>query len=80
MYGKELLCFQHLSESRFFLEALHRRSEFANFCHDFNAKPIVVIFYPKKFYSSDSFLKEQIFSHFSHSKNECKLCRNLQGR
>ena len=29
-----LLCFRHLSESRFLLGALHRRSKFANFCHD----------------------------------------------
>ena len=28
------LCFRHLSESRFLLDALHRRSKFANFCHD----------------------------------------------
>ena len=28
-----LLCFRHLSESRFLLDVLHR-SEFANFCHD----------------------------------------------
>ena len=30
----KLLCFQHLSESRFLLDALHRRNKFANFCHD----------------------------------------------
>ena len=30
----QLLCFRHLSESRFLLDALHRRSKFANFCHD----------------------------------------------
>ena len=29
-----LLCFRHFSESRFLLDALHRRSKFANFCHD----------------------------------------------
>ena len=29
-----LLCFRHLSESRFLLDALHRRSKLANFCHD----------------------------------------------
>ena len=29
-----LLCFRHLSESRFLLGALNRRSNFANFCHD----------------------------------------------
>ena len=30
----QLLCFQHLSESHFLLGALHRRSKFANFCHN----------------------------------------------
>ena len=30
----DLLCFRHLSESRFLLNALHRRSKFSNFCHD----------------------------------------------
>ena len=29
-----LLCFRHLSESCFLLGALHKRSKFANFCHD----------------------------------------------
>ena len=29
-----ILCFQHLSESRFLLHDLHRRSTFANFCYD----------------------------------------------
>ena len=29
-----LLCFRHLSESRFLLDAFNRRSKFANFCHD----------------------------------------------
>ena len=29
-----LLCFRHLSESRFLLGALNRSSKFANFCHD----------------------------------------------
>ena len=29
-----LLCFRHLSESLFLLDALQRRSKFANFCHD----------------------------------------------
>ena len=29
-----LLCFRHLSESRFLHGALNRRSKFANFCHD----------------------------------------------
>ena len=28
------LCFQHLSESRFLLGALHRNCKFAKFCHD----------------------------------------------
>ena len=32
--NQHLLCFRHLSESRFLLDALHRRSKFANFCHD----------------------------------------------
>ena len=31
---KILLCFRHLSESRFLLDALHRRSKFANICYD----------------------------------------------
>ena len=31
---KYLLCFRHLSKSRFLLGALIRRSKFANFCHD----------------------------------------------
>ena len=30
----KLLCFRHISESRFLLDALHRRSKFANFCLD----------------------------------------------
>ena len=30
----DLLCFRHLSESRFLLDALHRRSKFENFCQD----------------------------------------------
>ena len=30
----KLLCFRHLSESRFLLGALHRRNKFANICHD----------------------------------------------
>ena len=30
----KLLCFRHLSESRFLLGALNRRNKFANFCHD----------------------------------------------
>ena len=30
----QLLCFRHLSESRFLLGALNRRSKFANICHD----------------------------------------------
>ena len=29
----KLLCFRHISESRFWLGALHR-SKFSNFCHD----------------------------------------------
>ena len=29
-----LLSFRHLSESCFVLGALHKRSKFANFCHD----------------------------------------------
>ena len=33
-YVEELLCFRHISESRFLLGDLHRRSKFANFCHD----------------------------------------------
>ena len=32
--NQTLLCFQHLSESRFLLGALNRRSKFVNFCHD----------------------------------------------
>ena len=27
----QLLCFRHISESRFLLDAVHRRSKFANF-------------------------------------------------
>ena len=30
----KLLCFRHISESRFLLDALHRRSKLANFCLD----------------------------------------------
>ena len=29
-----VLCFQHLSESRFLFGTLHRRSKFTNFCND----------------------------------------------
>ena len=32
--ARYLLCFQHLSESRFLFGALNRRSKFVNFCHD----------------------------------------------
>ena len=42
---KSLLCFRYLSEGRFLLGALHRRSKFANF---FNAKPFVVTTYAQK--------------------------------
>ena len=31
---QDLLCFRHLSESRFWLGALRRRNKFSNFCHD----------------------------------------------
>ena len=45
---KRVLCFRHLSESRFLHDALYRRSKFANFCHDLMCNGIVYIYH---FYS-----------------------------
>ena len=93
--GSCLLCFRHLSESRFvfvfvffffLLGALHRskfgalhRSKFASFLSRFNAKPLVVTNFAKKFYSSQClFFKNQIFSLFPIVKmnaNYSEICR-----
>ena len=59
-----LLCFRHLSESRFLLDALNRRSKFANFCHDLMQNHLSQLPMYKIFYSSHWFLKSQIFSLF----------------
>ena len=34
VFVMDVLCFGHLSESRFLRGALYRRSKFVNFCHD----------------------------------------------
>ena len=60
-----ILCIRHLSESRLLIGALHKRSKFANVCHE-NAKPFVVTTYEqnRSVYSRQTVLKNQIFSLF----------------
>ena len=73
-----LLCFRRLSESRFLLDALHRRSKFANFCHDLMQNRLSKLPVYKKFYSSYWFLTNQIFSLFPFVKmkpNHAEICR-----
>ena len=46
--SSKLLNFRHLSESHFLLDALHRRSNFAKFCHDLMQNHLSLTVYVQK--------------------------------
>ena len=75
---QNLLCFRHLSESRFLLDDLHRRSKFAIFCHDLVQNHLSQLPMYKKVYSTYWFLKNQLFSLFPIEKmkpNHAEICK-----
>ena len=78
--GSQLLCFRHLSESRFLLGAVHRRSEFASFCHDLMQNHLSKLHVPmhKQSYSSHFLKRNKTFSLFLIVKmnaNYAEICR-----
>ena len=68
--NKGLMCFRHLSESRFLIGALRRGSKFVNFCYshkgELNAKPFASDhnLCTKKVSFLSLIFKNQIFSLF----------------
>ena len=79
--ANELLSFRHLSESRILIGALHRSSEFANFCHSLMQNHLSKLLVLKKtptFIVVIGLKKTQIFSLFPTVKmnaNNAEICR-----
>ena len=70
-----LLCFRHLSESRFLLGALHKRSKFANFYHDLMQTTCRSYLCTKS--SIHWILKNRIFSLFPIVKMSANLAKSV---